>query len=150
MSKSTKQPYSVAYPLALFVIAFVIPFAILSACTPAPPKPQSNEAIYAAYAAGRSDVLVTGTGTVRAILKDDTKGSRHQRFILDIGNDQTLLVAHNIDLAPRIDALRQGDSLQFAGEYEWNDKGGVLHWTHHDPRGRHPGGYLVHQGRKYE
>ena len=84
------------------------------------------------------------------MLRDDLKGSRHQRFLLRLSNDQTLLVAHNIDLAPRIDGLRVGDSVSFYGEYEWNDEGGVIHWTHHDPAGRHADGWLRHEGRMYQ
>ena len=103
-----------------------------------------------AYRSQRSDVQVTGTGTVKKVLRDDLDGSRHQRFLLRLDNNQTLLVAHNIDLAPRIDNLRVGDTVAFHGEYEWNNQGGVLHWTHHDPGGRHPGGWLKHEGRKYQ
>ncbi|MDN3653575.1 DUF3465 domain-containing protein [Thalassotalea ponticola] len=98
-----------------------------------------------------SDIQVSGEGMVIKILADDEQGSRHQRFIIRLDNKQTLLIAHNIDLANRINTLRQGDKVKFYGEYEWNDKGGVVHWTHRDPdpRGDHEDGYLIHAGIKY-
>ena len=83
------------------------------------------------------------------ILPDDLKGSRHQRFLLRLSSGQTLIVAHNIDLAFRINSLSGGDKVAFYGEYEWNAKGGVIHWTHHDPSGRHAGGWLRHDGKTY-
>lgn len=101
------------------------------------------------WKAQRSDVQVYGEGRVSKLLSDDTKGSRHQRFILTLPTKQTLLIAHNIDLAPRIESLRLGDKVAFYGEYEWNKKGGVVHWTHRDPANRHTHGYLLHQGKKY-
>jgi hypothetical protein len=61
-----------------------------------------------------------------------------------------LLVAHNIDLAPKIETLKVGDKIGFFGEYEWNNKGGTLHWTHRDPRGRHVSGWLKHAERVYQ
>lgn len=103
-----------------------------------------------AYKNRQSDLQVRGEGVVTKILRDDLKGSRHQRFILKLGSGQTLLVAHNIDLAPRIDGLGTGDTVEFYGEYEWNSKGGVIHWTHHDPDGRHIGGWLKHEGITYQ
>ena len=82
-------------------------------------------------------------------LSDDEDGSRHQRFIIALRSGQTLLVAHNIDIAPRIASLREGDVVRFSGVYEWNEKGGVIHWTHRDPNGLHAGGWLSHNGQTY-
>lgn len=96
------------------------------------------------------DVLVQGQGEVIKVLPDDRQGSRHQRILLRLPMGDTLLIAHNIDLAPRVPDLERGDTVEFQGEYVWNDKGGVLHWTHHDPARRHPGGWLRHAGRTYE
>ena len=109
----------------------------------------SNE-IEAAFNNRQSDVQVQGQGRVVRILPDDNDGSRHQRFILEVDNELSLLVAHNIDLAPRINELNKGDTVTFYGEYEWNDRGGVIHWTHNDPNYRHIDGWLKHRGRTYQ
>jgi len=97
-----------------------------------------------------SGIQVSGKGLTTKILADDNDGSRHQRFILKLPSGQTLLVAHNIDLAPRISSLREGDSVEFNGVYEWNSKGGIIHWTHHDPEGRHEAGWLRHNDEIYQ
>ncbi|MCD6580879.1 MAG: DUF3465 domain-containing protein [Desulfuromusa sp.] len=109
-----------------------------------------NQSLQTVYNNQQSDVQVKGSGVVLKLLRDDMDGSRHQRFILKITPDQTLLVAHNIDLAPKITSLKKGDSVEFNGEYEWNSRGGILHWTHHDPRGRHINGWLKHNDRTYQ
>lgn len=110
----------------------------------------ASDAIAEAFHTRQSDVQVQGEGTVVHLLPDDTRGSQHQKFILELASGQTLLISHNIDLAPRINALRKGDRVQFYGEFEWNPKGGVVHWTHHDPAGRHAHGWLKHQGVTYQ
>ncbi|WP_130802889.1 DUF3465 domain-containing protein [Acinetobacter ihumii] len=117
------------------------------------PKTQDQkglEAISNAFAQQQSNVQVQASGQVKAILADDNDGSRHQKFILTLGDGLTVLVAHNIDLAPRIDQLKKGDRVEFNGEYEYNPKGGVIHWTHHDPKGIHENGWLKHQGQIYQ
>ncbi|NCF73035.1 MAG: DUF3465 domain-containing protein [Gammaproteobacteria bacterium] len=89
------------------------------------------------------------TGFVRRLLTDDNGGSCHQRFIIDIGNRHTLLIAHNIDLAKRV-PVGMGDRVQVRGMYEWNDLGGLVHWTHHDPHSVEDGGYVSYRTKKYE
>jgi hypothetical protein len=109
-----------------------------------------DQTLLNAFNTQQSDLQVQGAGSVARILADDNNGSRHQRFLLETSLGQTILVAHNIDLAPRIRDLRNGDNVSFYGEYEWNAKGGVIHWTHHDPQNRHPHGWLKHNGRTYQ
>ena len=110
----------------------------------------ANPQIDKAYQEKRSDVQVQGVGKVIKVLSDDNKGSRHQRFLLKLPSNLTILVAHNIDLAKKIDSLKVGDNVEFYGEYEWNNKGGVIHWTHLDPRGKHKDGWLKHNGIVYK
>lgn len=105
-------------------------------------------AVETLHAERRSDVVVEVAGTVERLLPDDERGERHQRFILRLPSGHTLLVAHNLDLAPRV-PLAVGDRVEARGEYEWNEQGGVLHWTHHDPRGRRPGGWVRLRGEEF-
>ena len=125
-------------------------------CLPLHPKAsaaetgQSDSILAKAFENHASNLQVQGQGVVTRILSDDNDGSRHQRFIIRLSSSQTILIAHNIDLAPRVSSLREGDSVSFSGTYEWNAKGGVVHWTHRDPSGRHPPGWLKHKGQTVE
>lgn len=110
----------------------------------------TNATLESSVANPLSGQQLAGQGTVTRLLPDDTNGSRHQRFIVRLDSGQTILVAHNIDLAGRIDTLRTGDVVDFYGEYEWSPKGGVVHWTHRDPQGHHPAGWIKHKGQTYQ
>ncbi|HEX9793626.1 MAG TPA: DUF3465 domain-containing protein [Planctomycetota bacterium] len=105
--------------------------------------------IAAAVRDKRSGFMVQVEGTVRAVLADDDDGARHQRFILELADGATVLVAHNIDLAERV-PLDRDDVVEVFGQFEFNDRGGVLHWTHHDPGKRHEEGWIRHDGNKYD
>ena len=107
-------------------------------------------AITEAYGAQRNVPQVQGSGVVTKVLKDDTKGLKHQKFLLKVSDKITILIAHNIDLAPRVDDVNEGDVVEFKGEYIYTPKGGTVHWTHKDPRGHHQAGYLKHNGKTYE
>jgi hypothetical protein len=147
MSKTSRQKQRL-----WLLIAFIIVF--IAARQYQPEKLTSDNAsevtIAALYQQQQSDVQIEVTATVSRLLSDDNKGSRHQRFIVELADGHTLLVAHNIDLAPRVDGLAVGDEVTLFGEYEWNNKGGVMHWTHHDPANRHPHGWIRHKGQLYQ
>ncbi|MBR1376029.1 MAG: DUF3465 domain-containing protein [Cardiobacteriaceae bacterium] len=113
------------------------------------PSDNSDE-IHRLFTQQQNNVFITGRGEVQKVLHDDNEGARHQRFILQLSNGQTLLIAHNIDLADRLPNLQKGDEVSFAGDYIYNDKGGLIHWTHKDPRGQHKDGYLMYQGKIYQ
>jgi hypothetical protein len=119
------------------------------------PTPSANDArggptLGDAFQNKISDIQVEGTGVVIHLFPDDTHGNRHQKFLLKLSSGQTLLISHNISLAPRINSLKKGDMVSFYGEYEWNANGGVVHWTHRDPRGKHIGGWLKHNGTIFQ
>ncbi len=142
----------------LIVIAIVLGLALNAYIDLKPGLPEtlsdrtenSGDVLQAAFTSRRTNLQVKGTGVVYRILPDDLNGSRHQRFLIRTASGQSVLIAHNIDLAQKIHSLKTGDTIVFYGEYEWNPKGGVIHWTHHDPQGRHVDGWLKHRGITYQ
>ena len=68
-------------------------------------------------------------------------------MILKVGRN-TLLLAHNIDKAARIPA-KVGDEILVRGEYEYNDLGGVIHWTHRSTNS-HPDGWVKYKNKTYQ
>jgi hypothetical protein len=141
----------------LHIAAFVVYALLWTTCGGAVQSSEQNRGadendsqIGRAFKNRTSNVQVEGKGIVTRILADDLAGSRHQRFIIRLATGQTVLIAHNIDIALPVAGLQKGDSVRFYGEYVWNEKGGMIHWTHHDPEGRHVAGWLKHNGRTYQ
>lgn len=131
--------------LTALVLLFIVGF-----CNSCGVKPTQPDAVEQAFEQHQSNVVVEGEGVVSKILSDDTEGLPHQRFILRLASGQTVLIEHNTDVAPRVNDLQVGYAVSFLGEYIWNEKGGLVHWTHHDPANRHAAGWLKHAGRIYE
>lgn len=111
---------------------------------------QNLELLSQAFKNKSNNLQIKAAGLVSRLLADDNDGSRHQRFILRLTSGQTLLIAHNINLASRVPDLKIGDTIEFYGEYEWNEQGGVIHWTHRDPNKQHEAGWLKHKGQIYQ
>jgi hypothetical protein len=109
-----------------------------------------NTTVERAYADHRSGVEVTADGAVMRLLSDDTGPSgTHQRFIVQVkGSTQTLLIDNNIDIGKRV-PVATGDDVIVHGEYVWNDQGGLIHFTHHDPDHTHEDGWIELKGIRY-
>ena len=103
-----------------------------------------------AFARRLNDIQVEGEGKISKLLPDDTGGIRHQKMIVVLNSGQSILLAHNIDLAGKIDSIRLGGIIAFKGEYVWSEKGGLVHWTHHDPKGHHVAGWLKYNEKIYQ
>jgi hypothetical protein len=92
---------------------------------------------------------VTGRAPVKELLPDDLEGLKHEKFLLRLSNGTTVLVAHDISYAPRV-PLQEGDFIVIHGEYIWNPKGGLIHWTHRSDTPRHEGGWIDFKGTRYQ
>jgi len=114
------------------------------------PVATDSSTVARAFESRSSDVQVRGQGRVVRILPDDNDGSPHQRFVLRLDSGQTVLIAHSIDIAARVFPLDVGDVVSFQGEYVWNPRGGLVHWTHRDPAGRHAAGWLKHDNKVFD
>lgn len=114
---------------------------------------ESQRDLVALIQAERSGQMIEFQARVVKTLADDNDGDRHQRFILAVDCSpspaDTVLVAHNIDLAPKV-PVEAGDTIRIFGQYEWNERGGVVHWTHHDPGGRHTDGWIELDDKRYD
>ena len=109
-----------------------------------------NAAVERAFAEHRSGIEVTAQASVTRLLADDTGPSgTHQRFIVQVaGSAQTLLIDNNVDIGKRV-PLATGDDVVVHGEYVWNDQGGLIHFTHHDPAHTHEDGWIEVKGVRY-
>ncbi len=148
------------FPLLLFIaigcflyvtVPQYLPIKAHSSTQQAISTNSSNDFIFQdAFARRISDIPVEGEGKISKLLPDDTSGIRHQKMIVVLNSGQSILLAHNIDLAGKIDPIQLGDIIAFKGEYVWSEKGGLVHWTHHDPKGHHVAGWLKYNEKIYQ
>ena len=129
-------------------VGIVFLLVLGSGCAPAA---SGNAAVERDYAEQRSTVEVTADGAVTRVLADDSGPSgTHQRFIIRLaGSAQTVLIENNVTIGERAPVV-PGDNVIVHGEYVWNDQGGLIHFTHHDPAPAHEGGWIELRGVRYQ
>lgn len=130
------------------LLAFLAAIALV-ACS-VTPQPD-DAAIVQDFQTHRSQVEVTADATVIQVLPDRTGPSGpHERFIIKLtSGDLTLLVEHNLSIGTRA-PVTVGDHVIVHGEYIWNSQGGLIHFTHHDPEGKHEGGFIQDNGTTFD
>ena len=127
--------------------------AALCACASSTTDTTSNAGVYDAWRLRRSYLQVTANGSVARVLGTRVGPSgAHEGFLLHLrgaeGRGLTVRVEDNVDITGQI-PLQPGDDAIVRGEYIYDPRGGIIHYTHHDPRGRHPSGYVRVNGRVY-
>ena len=129
--------------------AAVMAAAWLVACGAA--AQPDDAAIVSDFQNHQSNVEVTADGTVVRLLPDRTSATgMHEQFIVKLSSGEiTIEVEHNISIAARV-PVALGDHVIVHGEFIWNAQGGVIHFTHHDPKGTHEGGYIQDNGKTYD
>jgi hypothetical protein len=141
---NTTRPATFA-ALAFFGCAF-------ASCSIGGIRPDNAGALDA-IANGRSGSEVTVEGSVVRVLETHggTQGV-HKRFVVAVragSAEQDLLVADNISIG-RTAPIQPGDEVTVKGELAIDPSGPVIHWTHHDPRGRHESGFVSYKGVLYD
>ncbi|HEY8678519.1 MAG TPA: DUF3465 domain-containing protein [Candidatus Dormibacteraeota bacterium] len=133
-------------------MAIVALTIILSGCGSSAGAAQPDDAaIVQDFHDHQSNVEVTADGTVTTVFADRTSRTGvHEQFIVTLASgDITVEVEHNISIGARV-PVAEGDHVIVHGEYIWNARGGLIHFTHHDPQGTHEGGYIQDRGQTYD
>jgi len=135
--------------------AIVLIALAAAACSSTASDQPDNLAAIQAIQAHRSGQEVTVEGTV-ASAPQFSRGptGRHEDFVLEVssgtGEQQLIHVAHNVDIAPEV-PLDEGMDIIVHGELDIDRSGPVIHFTHHDPRGRHQPGFIrIKNGPTYD
>lgn len=96
----------------------------------------------------RVDYVEGGSMVVSKILPDDRSGLQHQKWVVRLSNGKQMQAVYNLDMCPRVQ-LKEGDKIAMGGQFVWTNKGALLHWLHHDPRGNRPDGFVYVNGKFY-
>ncbi|MDP3509818.1 MAG: DUF3465 domain-containing protein [Candidatus Melainabacteria bacterium] len=94
-------------------------------------------------------VELTVTAPIKKLLREEDYREPHQRFLLILSNGTTVLVANDLQYGTYA-PVQEGNVVRIHGEYIWNERGGVLHWTHKSDEPRHESGYIDFNGMRYQ
>lgn len=108
-----------------------------------------NDRLAEIFQQGRTGVWVSGHGSVTQAPSDLPGADPQQRYIVRINEDFTVMILHSLQFSERVPAQR-GDVIAFQGRYEWSASGGNISHTHGDAAQPGGGGWIEHDGRRYD
>ncbi|HLI94920.1 MAG TPA: DUF3465 domain-containing protein [Candidatus Baltobacteraceae bacterium] len=132
-----KRPRS----LALLTIALLV-----SSCGTGARNLQSALSVCSSNSSAYAEVYIPDATVVRVLGERAGRSGEHEGFVIR-ANGQTFRVEDNVGITGPI-PLQRGNVVSLLGQLECDDD--VIHWTHHDPSGRHQSGYIKVNGTLYE
>jgi len=104
--------------------------------------------VMTAWHSKTSNIMVEVEGRVMVELPDQEDYGHVQQFILELETGHRLMVSHDLEISQRVPLTRYS-SVRVKGEYDWNETGGLIHWTHRDLDNARDGGWIDYNGVRY-
>ncbi|HKK57768.1 DUF3465 domain-containing protein [Marinobacter sp.] len=80
---------------------------------------------------------------------DENIGGKRQRFTIRPTEGVTVQVRHSLESSTRV-PVQPGDVVRVTGYYEWEARGGFISRTYSDPAQPGGGGWVEHDGQRYD
>lgn len=119
---------------------------LLTGCSSGAVNLQSALSVCSSNPAGHARVYIPDARVTRVLGERRSRSGMHEGFVIRVA-DRSFKVEDNAGITGAI-PLQRGDVVSLLGQLECDDD--VIHWTHHDPSGRHPSGYIKVSGKLYE
>jgi len=111
--------------------------------------PISNERLLESFELGRTGIWVSAEAPVVQLLGDEDIGGKRQRFTIQPAEGVVVQVRHSLDDSTRA-PVEPGDIVRVQGYYQWDARGGFISRTFGDPDQPGGGGWLEHEGQRYD
>ena len=111
--------------------------------------PISNDRLISSFEEGRTGIWVSAEAPVVQSLGDEDIGGRRQRFTIRPTEGVTVQVRHSLDNSNRV-PVERGDVVRVSGYYQWDARGGFISRTYSDPDQPGGGGWVEHDGQRYD
>ena len=135
---------------ALRTLFASLALALTAACASHAEKPNNGAACndYASQSSG-NEVLVSGH-VVALLGTRESRSGKHEGYLVKLNKNCDLLlkVETNTSITGPI-PFTHDEPIVLKGVYVYDPLGGLIHWTHHDPSGRHMNGYVIAGGKSY-